>query len=346
MAYDLSPEEAALEAGLVYSEDNQPGYSRKRAGKGFAYYDPEGSLITASEVRQRCNALAIPPAYTDVWICINPRGHLQATGRDARGRKTYRYHDLWRELRDRHKFRSLTEFGRRLSDARLANDANRARQALSAERVLAGIFFLLDSEALRIGSPAYLRQNGSYGATTLTEDQVQVKGHDIGIRFTAKGGKEVDLHLSDAKLEKLIRRMSQLPGQHLFRYERDGEVHAVTSTEVNDYLREIFGCHATAKQFRTWAGCVSALERAMNEPSPAVASVLGAAAQRLHNTPAVCRKSYVHPGIVEAVKDGTLPQILTQVKKRMPKAVARQPRLSDTEKLFLSALERDLFSEN
>ena len=303
-------------------------------------------MVRDPVVRERCNKLAIPPAYTDVWICREPLGHLQATGRDARGRKTYRYHDRWREVRDSHKFSGLTAFGMALSGAREANEQNLVHRALDRERVLAGVFFLLDSEALRIGSPVYLRENGSSGATTLTDENVTIRNHDIEICYVAKGGKDVDLHLADRRLEQLIRRMSQLPGQSLFRYRRDGEVHNVNSTEVNAYLAELFGCPATAKQFRTWAGCVTAIDHALGEDTPSVKSTLQAAADRLHNTPAVCRKSYVHPQIIEALKDRSLADLMKQARRRMPAAVKRQERLSDSEKLFLAALERGLFASS
>ncbi|NHK29118.1 DNA topoisomerase IB [Parvularcula flava] len=344
MPYDLSPEQAAREAGLVYSDDSEPGYSRRRSGKGYSYYDETGDLITDKDVRERCNALAIPPAYEDVWICPNPRGHLQATGRDAKGRKTYRYHDLWREARDQHKFSELIAFGMALSGAREQNDVNLRARNLSRERVLAGIFHLLDSEALRIGSPTYLQENGSYGATTLTDDQVEIQGHTIDIHFIGKGGRQVDLHFSDRRLERLIRRMSQLPGQHLFRYEKEGESHPVSSSEVNEYLRELFGCHATAKQFRTWSACICALDHAGSCEKPTVKDTLAAAAERLHNTPAICRKSYVHPQIVEAVKDGSIGDLMKRAGMRMPGAIDGQTRLSDTEKRFLTALKRGLLA--
>ena len=316
----------ARAAGLRYSTDEEPGIRRVRRGRGFSYYGPDESLITVPRERRRLDGLAIPPAYTDVWICADPLGHLQATGRDGRARKTYRYHEDWRAFRDEVKFGELADFGDRLGRARTRNEAARAKRKLSKERLLGAVFHLLDTHALRVGNEAYAEENDSYGATTLRTEHLE-GGH---VRFRAKGGREVDVPLSDRRFLRLARRLSDLPGQPLFQYRcEDGALRRLTSSDVNEYLEAVFGHAVTAKQFRTWAGSLAAFEA--GAAGATVGEAVAAAAERLRNTEAVARKAYIHPGIVEAIKDDRLP---AEVAALRAKAGARK-KLSRAETLFL-----------
>lgn len=291
-------------AGLVYSTDDAPGFSRVRRGKGWSFHDADGDLIQDPAVRDRCLSLAVPPAYENVWICPHPKGHLQATGRDARGRKVYLYHEDWRTFRDQKKFSTLPRFGKKLGIARAQNDEARHGRKLSLSRILAAIFWLLDEHALRIGNESYAEENGSFGATTLRTRHV-----DPEIRvltFSGKSGKERSIDLADRRFRALVRSLSDLPGQHLFQFEDDdGNLHAVSSSEVNAYLHGLFGEGATAKTFRTWHGSVAAFAAGTSE-GKLVDDVLEAAASRLGNTKAIARNSYVHPRIIEEVKSGEL----------------------------------------
>ena len=295
----------AKAAGLRYSSDEEPGITRVRRGRGFSYYGPDESLITG-RLRDRCEGLGIPPAYTSVWICTDERGHLQATGQatteKGRARKTYHYHDGWRQFRDERKFSQLGEFGDRLGRARRHNDAMRRKRGFKKERLLGAVFHLLDTHALRVGNEAYAEENDSYGATTLR------KSHLTGdrVHFTAKSGREVEVELQDARFTRLARQLSDLPGQHLFQYVgEDGSPRPLSSSDVNDYLEEAFGLDVTAKTFRTWAGSVAAFERGLDGEAD-IGDVVAAAAERLNNTPAVARKAYVHPGVLDAVRAGRL----------------------------------------
>ena len=316
----------ARAAGLRYSSDAEPGITRVRRGRGFSYYGPDEGLITG-RLRDRCEGLGIPPAYQDVWICTDERGHLQATGRDGRARKTYRYHEGWRSFRDERKFAQLAEFGDRLGRARRHNEAMRAARGLKKERLLGAVFHLLDAHALRIGNEAYAEENDSYGATTLRKEHLD-HGH---VRFTAKSGREVDVALHDRRFARLASRLSDLPGQHLFQYEdEDGAYRPLTSGDVNDYLEEAFGADVTAKAFRTWAGSVAAFERGA-EAGAGVGDATRAAAARLRNTEAVARKAYVHPAVIEAVRAGSLAD---EVSALRPKVSTRKD-MTRAESLFL-----------
>ena len=321
----------AKAAGLRYSSDEEPGITRVKRGRGFSYYGPDESLITG-RLRDRCEGLAIPPAYTGVWICPDERGHLQATGRDGRERKTYRYHEGWRSFRDERKFAALPEFGDRLGRARRHNEAMRRKRGFKKERLLGAVFHLLDTHALRIGNEAYAAENDSYGATTLRKEHLDEDGH---VRFTAKSGREVDVPLHDARFVGLAKRLSDLPGQHLFQYTGDdGEPRPVTSSDVNAYLEEAFGADVTAKTFRTWAGSVAAFERGL-EGDASIGDVVSAAAERLRNTEAVARKAYVHPAVIDAVRDGTLTDEVGAFRSK----VSTRKDLTRMETLFLRWLE-------
>jgi DNA topoisomerase-1 len=309
------PVAQALEsAGLRYSLDHEPGIRRRGAPPRFAYVDADGQRVRAAATLGRIRWLAVPPAWTAVWICRDDRGHLQATGRDARGRKQYRYHEEWRALRDETKFHRLGAFARSLPAIRKAVDRDLARPGLPREKVLAAMVGLLDRTLVRVGDERYRRENGSFGLSTLRNRHVRVSGDRIRLRFRGKGGKEHDLSLEDRRLARVLRRCLDLPGYELFQYEDDGGPRQVCATDVNDYIKSIAGADYTAKDFRTWGAtmiAVNALDAAELPQSPtaatrAVNDALRVAASVLGNTLAVCRKSYVHPGVVRAFLDGAL----------------------------------------
>jgi DNA topoisomerase I len=290
--------------GLRYSLDTEPGISRRHGRSGFEYHDAKGKRLTDAEALQRIKSLAIPPAWEDVWICADERGHLQATGRDARGRKQYRYHTRWREIRDAHKFDRMFEFARALPVIRRRVRADLALPGLQRRRVLATLVRLLETTCLRIGNERYAEENDSFGLTTLRNRHVKVHGPRVEFQFRGKSGKFHKASVEDERLARIIRRCRDLPGQSLFEYlDDDGNVQQVGSSDVNGYLKEISGADISAKDFRTWAGTVFvANELARREgpvgPSHMVAAVRQAA-MRLGNTPAICRKSYVHPRVLD-----------------------------------------------
>jgi DNA topoisomerase I len=307
------PVDSAEEAGLRYVTDGAPGIRRRRAGRGFRYIGPNGKRLTDKEQVAWIRSLAIPPAWTDVWICTSRRGHLQATGRDARGRKQYRYHPDWRAARDEAKYDRMIAFGRALPAIRDRVDADLRRQGLPRERVLAAVVRLLEKTRMRVGNEEYVRDNRSYGLTTLRDRHAEVGSTRIRFRFRSKGGKASDVELSDARLARIVARCQDLPGQELFAYlDDEGEVRPVDSADVNDYLREITGQDFTAKDFRTWSGTVLAAWalkefEAVDSEAQAKRNVLRAVeevAEWLGNTPAVSRRSYVHPAVIDAYLDG------------------------------------------
>jgi DNA topoisomerase I len=306
---------AARASGLRYSTDARPGITRRRAGRGFRYRDVDGSTIRDRAVRARIAALAIPPAWTDVWICPWPNGHIQATGRDARGRKQYRYHAEWRSRRGSDKFERMIEFGHALPRLRRRCDRDLRRRGLPREKVLAAVVRLLELTLIRVGNDAYARLNRSFGLTTLRDRHATVAGGRIRFRFRSKSGAIHESDLRDQRLATIVRRCQELPGQELFQYvDEDGGVHDVASDDVNAYLREATGGDFTAKDVRTWAGTVLAFralraQETVDHGSTArrqLVEAIRAAAERLGNTPAVARGSYVHPGLAEAHLDGGL----------------------------------------
>jgi DNA topoisomerase I len=309
------PREAAREAGLRYVSDALPGIRRRKSGRGFAYTAPDDRPIRDRATLRRIQRLAIPPAWTHVWICPMPNGHLQATGRDAKGRKQYRYHDRWREVRDQEKYERLVPFGRALPRIRARVRRDLDKPDMPREKVLAAIVRLLDRTLMRVGNEEYAKSNDSYGATTLQEHHVDVDGAELKIRFRGKAGRLHTIGLRDRRLARLVKHLQELPGQDLFHYlDDDGEVRRVTSEDVNDYLRETTGSEFTAKDFRTWAGTVLGLHaltrleqpdtprQAKRELSAAVKWVAGL----LGNTPAVCRRCYIHSAVIRAFLDGRL----------------------------------------
>jgi DNA topoisomerase-1 len=314
-AVAADPRASARAAGLRYSSDDGPGWTRRRAGRGFSYRDTEGATIRDPETLTRLRALAIPPAWTDVWICPSPRGHLQATGRDARGRKQYRYHPRWRTRRDRHKFERMLAFAAALGPIRERCDRDLARPGLPRDKVLAAVVRLLELTLIRVGNDEYARQNQTFGLTTLRGRHTRVDGTEIRFRFRAKSGQVREVGLRDRRLANIVRRCQELPGQELFAYvDEEGAAHDVTSDDVNAYLRSASGGDFTAKDFRTWAGTVIAY-RALRAQQPAdgdaaarrtVVGAVAVTAGHLGNTPAVARRSYVHPALLEAYLDGSL----------------------------------------
>lgn len=305
----IDPEDAAISAGLTYVNDDMPGITRQRSGKGFSYKGPDGRTITDKAERKRLASLAIPPAYVDVWICPDPRGHIQATGRDAKGRKQYRYHPEFRELRDSSKYDRMLDFARGLPQLRAQVDADMSRRGLPVEKVLATIVFLLENRMIRVGNTRYARENKSHGLTTLRMRHVTLDGNQVRFKFKGKSGKEWNLGLRDRRVARIIRAVQEIPGQHLFQYvDDDGTRRQVTSTEVNDYLRQITGRQVTAKDFRTWTGTVLAAlalaeyEKADSEAAAKrnVRDAIESVAARLGNTPTICRQCYVHPQIIDA----------------------------------------------
>lgn len=302
----------AKAAGLRYVSDTRPGIKRRRAGRGFAYIGPDGAVIRDPEQLRRIRSLAIPPAWTDVWICPSASGHIQASGRDAKGRKQYRYHARWREVRDATKFERMLVFGEALPCIRERVARDLQLPDLQREKVLATVVRLLETTLIRVGNEEYVRQNRSYGLTTLRNRHVAVEGATIHFHFRAKSGKECDTAIRDRRLARVVRQCQELPGQDLFEYTDDeGQVRAVTSADVNDYLREISGQDFTAKDFRTWAATVLAF-LALRECEACetdtqakknVVEVIRSVAARLNNTPAVCRKCYVHPAVLDVYLD-------------------------------------------
>lgn len=308
--------ESAKAAGLRYVTDQMPGIRRVAQGKGFAYETPDGKTITDESELARIRSLAVPPAYTDVWICPVPNGHLQATGRDARGRKQYRYHKRWREVRDENKYARMVAFAESLPKIRKRIEDDLTLAGLPREKVLATVVELLQSTAIRVGNDEYAKDNGSYGLTTMQNRHAKVQGSNVRFAFRGKSGVKHAIDLRDRRLARIIRQCQDLPGQDLFEYvDDDGTAHAIDSADVNEYIREISGDEFSAKDFRTWLGTVTCatmlcgLEAAetQTERKQRVADVIKDVAKRLGNTPAVCRKCYVHPDVVDAyLESGSL----------------------------------------
>jgi len=337
------PAAEAAQAGLVYTSDAEPGLRRVRRGRGFVYLDPDGKRTRDPAVLDRIRSLAIPPAWKDVWITSHPRGHLQATGRDARGRKQHRYHPRWREMRDADKFDRMAGFGKVLPRLRRRVARDLRRIGLPKEKVAATIVRLLDTTYLRIGNEEYARENRSYGLTTLRDRHVDVRGATVRFLFKGKSGAEVAVELADRRVARVIKRCEDLPGQHLFQYvDAGGERRTVTSDDVNDYLREVSGEDFTAKDFRTWAGTVLAAcalrevagFESETEAKRRVVEAIDSVARKLGHTRAVCRRSYVHPAVIDMYMDGRLDTALSV-------AIARRPsRLNTDEAAVLSLLRR------
>ncbi len=308
----------AIQAGLVYVSDTEPGIRRVRAGSGFRYVAPGNRPLAADKVLRRIRALAIPPAYEDVWITVRSRGHLQATGRDARGRKQYRYHPEWRAVRDSAKFDRVVAFGESLARLRRKLKRDLALPGLPREKVLAVIVSLLDATRVRVGNTEYARDNKSFGLTTLRARHVKfIPDGRAMLNFRGKGGVAHEVLINDKRIAQIVRHCQELPGQHLFQYvSDDGQRCPIDSGQVNDYLREAMGDDFTAKDFRTWGATLHAIMLLSCTPLPdpmseracrrAILGVIRSVAQSLRNTPAVCRKSYINPAVFESWRSGRI----------------------------------------
>lgn len=335
--------EAAREAGLRYIDDRQPGITRRRRGRHFAYYYPDGTPVREAREVQRIRSLAVPPAYTNVWIAPIANGHIQATARDARGRKQYRYHKRWREVRDEAKYHRLVAFGRALPTIRKAVAKDLDGEGLSRRKVLAAMVAIMDSTGVRVGNEEYVKENGSFGLTTLRARHVRVNGSQVRLRFRGKTGREHSIALDDRRLARIVKRCRDLPGEELFTYiEESGTVSGVSSDDVNEYIREIAGDDFSAKDFRTWIGtveCIASLAEPAEHAAHAkqrIAEALRVVASRLGNTPAVCRKAYVHPAVIETyTRLRELP-----CRNGKPSARQRAGALTHRERLALRFVER------
>ncbi|HEX4260516.1 MAG TPA: DNA topoisomerase IB [Acetobacteraceae bacterium] len=332
----LDPKLAARAAHLHYVSDRRPGLRRVQVEDGFAYLEPDGTPVTDEVTLARIRKLAIPPAYRDVWICRDPNGHLQAVGRDARGRKQYRYHPRWRIVRDETKFGRMLLFGQALPRIREAVGRDLAAQGLPRRKVLAAIVRLLEMTLARVGNEEYARTNKSFGLTTLRRRHAKVTGSHVLLDYRAKHGIRRHLDLQDRRLARIVRRLRDLPGQELFKHvDEDGQTHPIGSEDVNDYLREISGEEITAKDFRTWAGtnlAAMALRELAQFDTAAkakknVVQAVETVSKLLGNTPAICRKCYIHPAIFEGYLDGSL---LDGLKARADAALRREVEGDDT----------------
>ena len=342
--------ETAKAAGLRYVSDSKPGLTRVRSRAGFVYRRPDGSRVTDEATLLRIRKLAIPPAYENVWICTDPHGHLQAVGRDAGGRKQYRYHPRWREVRDEGKYGKMLLFGKTLPKIRAQVQKDLTRPGIPREKVLAAIVRLLETTLMRVGNEEYAKNNKSYGLTTLRNRHVRLKGSSrMSFDFRGKHGTEHHIDLCDKRLASIVRRCQELPGQELFQYlDAEGAPHAIGSEDVNEYLRDIAGAEITAKDFRTWAGtnlAALALRELENFDSQAkakrnVVQAVEAVSKMLGNTPAICRKCYIHPAVFDGYLDGSLLQAL----KRRADAKLANPRagLKAEEAAVMGFLSRQL----
>jgi DNA topoisomerase-1 len=311
----IAPQVAAQAAGLCYVSDAGPGIRRKRRGRAFQYVAPDGSAVRDPETVRRIKALAIPPAYRDVWICPSPAGHIQATGRDAKGRKQYRYHAAWRTVRDSVKYDRMMEFAQVLPRIREQVDRDLEVPGMPKRKVLAAVVRLLEATRIRVGNEEYTRQNRSFGLTTLRNRHVQVIGDTVRFNFRGKSKKQQNVRIADRRLARIVRRCLEIPGLELFEYlDEEGKARVIDSGDVNDYLREIAGRDFSAKDFRTWAGTVTATKalvglgpsRTEREAKRQIFAALAVVATELGNTPAVCRKAYVHPVVLESYRTGLL----------------------------------------
>jgi DNA topoisomerase-1 len=344
--------QSARKVGLRYVSDGKPGIRRERLRGRFRYVDPAGKLIQDQATLARIKALVIPPAWSEVWICADPNGHVQVTARDARGRKQYRYHPLWRKARDENKYEHLIAFGHALPGIRSRVEEDLALPGLPRAKVLATIVRLLETTMMRVGNEEYARSNGSFGLTTLRDKHVQIDGQRLQFQFRGKSGVQHCVELSDRRLARIVRRCRDLPGYELFQYlDEEGNCRTVDSGAVNDYLRDISGCDYTAKDFRTWAGTLLAAmalrefemfdshAQAKKNMLRAIESV----AEKLGNTPAICRKCYIHPAIMDSYLEGSMLQAL---KRRAEEELVHDLRnLNSEEAAVLALLQQRLQKE-
>ena len=345
------PEDSARAAGLRYTTDTVPGIQRIRHGSSFRYVGPDKKVIRNSADLQRIRSLVIPPAWTEVWISPDPRGHLQATGRDARGRKQYRYHARWREVRDDTKYHRMIAFAQALATIRRRTCEDLARPKLSKEKVLAAVVQLLEKTLIRVGNDEYAKQNHSFGLTTMRDGHVEVNGGRVRFAFRGKSGVEHEIDLTDRRLARIVKACRDIPGYDLFQYyDENGDRQAIGSADVNAYLQEITGKDFTSKDFRTWAGTVLAAQLLRDfeqfesdaQAKRNIVQAVESVAKRLGNTKAVCRKCYIHPAVFDAYLDGSM---LKTVAQRARNAARKIEDLSEGEAAVLGLLERRLAKE-
>jgi DNA topoisomerase-1 len=346
------PQVSAQAAGLRYVTDAHPGIRRKRAGKGFTYLNADGTRLLAPQELQRIQSLGIPPAWTKVWICPLPHGHLQATGYDAKGRKQYRYHPRWREVRDETKYGRMLAFGEALPLIRRQVEHDMALQGLPRAKVLATVLQLLETTLIRVGNEEYARANRSFGLTTLRDRHVAITGATLRFHFRGKSGKEHTVEINDRRLALIVKRCQEIPGQELFQYRDDeGQRRTVDSADVNAYLRQVTGQDFTSKDFRTWSGTVLAVRALQTcgagesaaQAKKAVVEAIKAVATQLGNTPAICRKCYVHPVVIEAYLEGSLLERLQRLGEADPAGLVQG--LSAEEGRVLTFLRQALTPE-
>ena len=341
------PIQSAKEAGLYYASDAKPGIVRKRCGKGFRYIGIDGVSLKDPEVLARIKSLAIPPAWTHVWICPNPRGHLQATGRDAKGRKQSRYHPRWRQVRDETKYERMLLFGTALPAIRERVEQDLNMSGLPSQKVLATLVRLMETTLIRVGNVEYARENHSYGLTTMRGRHVHVNGSTVRFKFQGKSGVRHTVDVNDRRLAKIVQRCQDIPGYELFQYvDSDGTHHTIDSTDVNEYLREISNQDFTAKDFRTWAGTVLACMTLRefeafvsdNQAKRNVVLAIKEVAARLGNTPSVCGKCYIHPAVLESYLSGAM----SKIPKRSAKSVGsdRVHARQEEESALINLLQR------
>jgi DNA topoisomerase I len=348
----VDPRDAAETAGLLYVSDEEPGIRRKKSGKGFTYVRPDGKKVEDEATVKRIRSLAIPPAYTEVWICAKANGHIQATGRDAKGRKQYRYHPAFREVRESTKYERMLEFAKGLPAIRETIDEHMSLRGLPREKVLATVVHLLENTLIRVGNEDYAKQNKSYGLTTLRDPHVKVNGGELRFQFKGKSGKTWKLQVKDRRVAKIVKACQDLPGQDLFQYlDDENERQSITSSDVNAYLKEITGRDITAKDFRTWAGTVlatlalSEFEQFDSEAKAKknIRTAIEEVASRLGNTPTICRKCYVHPEVFSCYLDGAL---LLEIKNKVETELREElPSLKPEEAAVLTLLQERLSRE-
>ena len=340
--------EAARDVGLRYTSDDGPGITRQKRGSSFIYKQPNGAQIRDREILGRIKSLVIPPAWEKVWISTAANGHVQATGRDARGRKQYKYHPKWREQRDESKFEHMLAFARLLPKIRRRVASDLRRKEMCREKIIATVVRLLETTVIRVGNDEYAKQNHSYGLTTMRNRHVKVKKADITFSFRGKSGKYHEITLHDQRLAKIVRACQEMPGQELFSYIEGGETRHIGSSQVNDYLREITGSNFTAKDFRTWVGTVLAATAfrefeevtSQRQAKKNIGMVIESVAKILGNTPAICRKCYVHPDVINSYLEGeTLDSVSQRISDDLKSSLSR---LKPTEAAVLALLQKRL----
>lgn len=353
-ALAAEPAESAEIIGLVYVSDATPGIQRQRKGKGFCYYDTQGNKISCEDELERIKALVIPPAWGEVWICTNVRGHLQATGRDEKGRKQYRYHPHWRKIRSQTKFNRTIAFGLALPKIRERVKKDLRKHGLPKEKVLAATVKLLETTKIRVGNEQYAQRNKSFGLTTMKQGHVDISGSRLRFTFRGKSGVDHDIELCNRRLAKIVKRIQELPGQELFQFiDDDDKRQSIDSGDVNNYLKAITDLDFTAKDFRTWFGTVLAAEElyelgkfeSQKQAKKNIVQAIKNVARELGNRPATCRKYYVHPGILAAYQDGYLFTDIEKVNQVGKEDLKNNFKLAPVEQAVLSILERHLLQE-